>query len=60
VSLDVAAKASHVAVLGWGVGLTFVGLGLILAGIFILFNFRNLGGRYFKSTVSAGSPLSFL
>lgn len=59
-ALSVAAKASLVAILGWGVGLTLVGVGLIIAAIFAFLNLGNLTFRYFRSIVTAGSLLPFL
>lgn len=58
--LNIAAKASFVAIFGWGLGLTLIGAGLILAGILMLLDFRNAGSRYFESIAIAHSALPFL
>lgn len=57
--LNIAAKASFVAILGWGLGLTLIGAGLIFAGILMLLDFRNAASRYFESIDLARSVRPF-
>jgi hypothetical protein len=53
------ARAPHdaAAAVGWGAGLTLIGIVVLLGGVAILTDYKGMARRYHASTVAAGSSV---